>query len=251
MPWRETLFPDYGAGEIYRNDSLVDRKGSRAARRFLDRLFKGFAKHCAEYYRHTNDQLFTYGERQVHTAFLSSILDITKVAQAELQVKRRPKGEKKSSGRVNYWLRAWKSVFFIELKQTVHAARSKKLSSYAQSQWEELVSQVKSLRVDQVRDETLSLAGDNLFVIGLFVVPTYVFRTQRDGVSQYLNRASREIIQSNCIVGESIGFPKPNWHGCWIIPKNMRMTEYSNGYDIWDGVNCFAYVRQVLRKQSK
>lgn len=241
----------YGAGEIHRTDHLEDRQGARVVRRFLDRLLIEFAKTSKRYFSNTGDAAYTYGERQLHSFLFPSLLKISDVTFSELQIRRKPRGRDYSSGRVDYWVRAWKTIFFIEVKHSFHAALSGKLNEYSKGQWRVVVDQAKSLPLEQVRDETMSWPGENLSIIGLYIVPAYITRKEVDRIRRYEARATDEILIVHDSILRSIGRVRPTWSACWIIPKRMRKQVFSNTIEIDECVNCFAFVRQVQQRKKK
>lgn len=119
-------FEKFGAwGEVGFEFSSRDDKGSRVARSFLERLVKNTIKHSIKYYEATEDHLFTYREKQLHSAVCPSIADITSAYLIEQPLKRKRYGEKKTHhGNVDYWIRHRNTTFLLELKHNYFAYRN-------------------------------------------------------------------------------------------------------------------------------
>lgn len=236
----------YGAGRIERSDILTDGEGMRIARRFLDALAVQVAKNCVRFHEYTGELAFAYGERQIHSILFPAILANSDVASTELPVTRKPWGGDESTGRVDYWVRVWKTVILLEVKHGYHAARSTRLRDRSQIRWKQVVKQANSLPTGEVRGQ--AFARDKLLVIGLFVVPTRTRRNRRDRLRELAGRSVAEVLNDHRTIASSLKGAKPSWSACWVVPKERRIQSYgAHMHEIYAGVNLFAFVRQVRR----
>ncbi len=225
---------------------MADGEGTRIARSFLDQLMGGLAKRSLKYYELTREHVFAYGERPIYSVLFPAILDISDAALAELPITRKPRGGNKSSGRVDYWATYRDTVILLEVKHAFYATRSGRLPKWTKDFWAQVVHQAKSLRTNEIREQALRYRKDKLLVIGLLIVPTWSTCTRR--VEEIVAREESKILRDHEIIRKTIGDVVPSWSARWMIPKPMQIESYSKKFhEIHDGVNCFAFVRQIRR----
>lgn len=225
---------------------MKDGEGTRIARDFLDRTLAGLAKRSLRYFELTGEHVFAYGERPIHSVLFPAILDISDAALAELPVTRKPRGGAKSSGRVDYWISFRDTIILLEVKHAFHAVRTGRLPEWARDFWTRVVQQAKSVRTNEIRDQALRYRKDKLLAIGLLVVPTW--RSSNRPAKEVPERKEAEIVTDHKNILDSMGGSDPHWAACWVVQKSKRIETYgSRKHEVHDGVNCFAFVRQIRR----
>ena len=239
-------WPIYGAGKIHRSDRMKDGEGTRIARAFLDQTLEHLARRTLEYYELTGEHVFAYGERQIHSVLFPAILDISDAALAELPITRKPWGGTKSSGRVDYWIWFRDTIVLLEVKHAFHAVRTSRLPEWARGFWTQVVHQAKSIRTNEIRDQALRYRKDKLLAIALLIVPTW--RSSKRPVKEIPERKESEMLTDHENILDTMGGSDPSWSACWVVPRLKRIETYgSRSHEVHDGVNCFAFVRQIRR----
>ena len=102
--------------KIWFDFSLPPGKGQKVTKTLLKELFKNVINQSKKYYEETNDIIFAYREKQLHTVICPSIEKITKSFMIEHPIKRKPVGEEEYSGNIDYWISYNGFSYVIELK---------------------------------------------------------------------------------------------------------------------------------------
>jgi hypothetical protein len=205
-------------GEIGFEFSKEDDKGSRVAKSFLERLVKNTVKRSIKYYESTEDHLFTYREKQLHSAVCPSIADITSAYLIEQPLKRKRYGEKKTHhGNVDYWIRHRNTTFLLELKHSYFAYRnaSHPRKSIAR-RFEDALDQLGKIPRSECGD---LIASDFLMKVALEAIVFYRESKKANLVDSlqvdHLKTAFTKMMEKTGLTNKS------NFQALWIINRKF------------------------------
>lgn len=226
-------------GEIGIEFSMEDSVGTRVTRRFLERLVKGIVRRSINYYKSTGDYVFSYGERQMHSVVCPSIAAITKAYLMEHSLARKPPGEDKYPGRVDYWVSYRNYSFLMELKHGYFAY--KRTSNPRQDllkKFNSAIDQLKSIRKDEC--EWIGGGDKGLFKIAFLTITFFSgsqSETKRDELKNEELKSHFDEMMKNSGLAKMT-----NLRALWILDK-FEPVEYSNAVQIFPAV---AIVGQVF-----
>lgn len=159
------------SGIFVSNFQHHDRIGSRVSKDLVESLIANFIRISTAYYYSTSDHLFTYSEKQLHSAFCPALADLTHSFLIERPLIRKPKGEDEYQGNVDYWLCYRNFSFLIELKHSYFAYYStNRPNRKIASRYNRALKQLENVRASECRN----LANNKgLIKIALQVIPFY------------------------------------------------------------------------------
>jgi hypothetical protein len=207
-----------GLGELGVEFSKEDDDGSRVAKDFLEKLVKNIIKRSIKYYEATEDHVFTYREKQLHSVVCPSIADITDSYLIEHPLKRKRRGEKQAHhGNVDYCVRHRNTTFLLELKHTYFAYRN---TNYPRKsiveKFEDALDQLKKIPRNQY--STL-LTSDFLLKVALETIVFYR-SSKNKNLEDNLESAIFKQAFEKMLVSTGLS-TKSNFQALWIINRKF------------------------------
>lgn len=242
------------AGRLFILDKLVDQKGSRNLRYFLESMLENFARIVKDYYKQVGDYQFSYKEKQMNSAMFPAIYEVADVVLMESPVIRRKTGKRYKKGRprkkgekthgwVDYWANIGNTDFFLEVKHMWKGARTYETGKKMQKRWFDAVDQLKELRKKAIQDDVV---GKHIVKMALLEVPTYSKGYEKENLAE---------VEEEELVDQFTSFfkqlrPKPKWAGLWVLHDNLqeeikyKIGHYSK-YEKYYSVMFFVYSKRV------
>jgi hypothetical protein len=92
------------SGKLGIEYSTEDGDGIKVSRDFLNKLIRNIVKRSTKYSDETEDHIFSYREKQLHSVVCPSIADLTPCCVMEHPLTRKPHGEEEYPGKCDYWI---------------------------------------------------------------------------------------------------------------------------------------------------
>lgn len=245
---KERRFKARGAGTGFCFDTMRDYKGTRVARSLLRRVMIEFARQSRSYFSKTDDHVYSYGERQLHSGLFPAFFNSADLVFFEPQILRKPWGGDPGIGRMDYLVRDRGTIILFEVKHGFHQVISERLNGPAIGRWKTAIRQLKSVGRKEVRRLVVN-KRDKLLKIALYIIPSRIFRKTCDRIEEHIERGKDAIQTDHNRILESLK-PKPNWSAYWIPPSDMRLIEHRGGYGLHHAVHAFAFVKSVPQKRE-
>jgi len=218
--------------------------GARVTRDFLRKLLNRIVERCTEYYDETEEHVFTYRERQLHSVVCPSIADITPSFLMENPLTRKPAGEEEYRGNADYWIFYKNYSFLVELKHTYFAysnadnPRKSIVKKFARA-----IEQLRSVRKNECRDQTF---GKGLRKIALEAVVFY--RGSKEERRLMIDSESRDFrILFKKLLGNTELEYRSNLRALWILDKRLvEPVEYDNSFEIYPAIAFVGNISEII-----
>jgi len=244
---KDKIRGDFGELEI--GFGSIRGRGARITREFLKELLRQIVTKSTKYYdaaRHVGgpDHVFTYRERQFHSAVCPAIADITPYFLIENPLNRKPAGESEYSGSVDYWIYYKDYSFMMELKHTYFGyARADNPRESVTERFSKALQQLGDIRKDECRSQTF---GNGLRKIALEAVVFYrgskeESKLKADIKSRNFRASFRKLLRNTELE------QKANLHALWVLNKRLVAPfEYSNTFEIYPAVAFIGHVSETV-----
>lgn len=228
-------------GELGIEFENIRGHGARVTREFLRNLLKHIVERCTEYYDQTEEHVFTYRERQLHSVVCPSIADITPSFLMENPLTRKPAGEEEYRGNVDYWIFYNNYSFLVELKHTYFAynnadnPRKSIVKKFARA-----LEQLRSVRKNECRDQTF---GNGLRKIALEAVVFY--RGSKEERKLKIDLESRDFrtLFKKLLRNTELEY-RSNLRALWVLDERLvEPVKYASSFEIYPAV---AFIGKVL-----
>lgn len=225
------------AGKITCELALKDAEGTRICRDFISKLFNSFTQKCFKCYETTEELIYAYDEKQLYSALIPAIAEITKHGfLMEQPVTRKTRGEKEYSGKMDIWAQYKNYSFAIEIKHSYTDLGSDGLTKGSIDKYKEGIKQIRSLKP---KERELITVGNGLF-LGALLFTTFSIRgDKKEGISSIdcnLTDIFNEIRVDNRLK------PKPNLFCFWKIPEKLKEpVEYENYFEAYPALGVIGY----------
>jgi hypothetical protein len=222
-----------GCGELGIEFKGISGLGEKVTKEFLSELIEKVVRQMVKYYDDTGDYVFAYGEKQLHSVICPSIAGITSGFVMEHPLERKPPGEQKYTGHVDYWLSHRKISYLIELKHAYLAiARDIPRKSIA-TKLSRAIRQLKD--VPESERMFLSEYNKTLVEIALEVVTFFRSSESTKKVDDIKTGAIKDAFKN------MTGYPsiqrKLNMQSLWLLDrKKVKPIEFANYAQIYPAV---------------
>ena len=223
---------EYGKLDILKNQ-IIDGKGKRNTKEFLEILIKKFAKKTESLFDITGELIYYYREQQLHSIFVPVIDEIADAIITEMPVDR----NNSNYGWVDYWIKYGSTIFLIELKHSYFNITSNKFRDSSKKEWETAIKQIKSLN----KVNYLKTNNENIIKIALNVITLYKSSNSKTKLDIYkiyekINNMKLEKLHKQTY--------QPDFISYWIPPKKMAdlNIEWEDGKEVYPAVMFIAKI---------
>lgn len=230
-------------GELGIEFDNIRGHGSRVTRDFLRRLLKRIVERSAKYYYQTQEHVFTYRERQLHSVVCPSIADITPSYLMEHPLTRKPAGEEEYRGNIDYWISYRNYSFLMELKHTYFAIRNADNPRKSITRkFARALEQLRSVRKNECRDLTI---GKGLIKIALETVVFYKGSKNSD-LEDYLKvRIFKDLFKK--LVKNTGLEHRSNLRALWVLNERLvEVVPYENSFEIYPAVAFVGNISEII-----
>lgn len=232
-------------GELGIEFENIRGRGARVARDFLRKLLKRIVERCTEYYSQTEEHVFTYRERQLHSVVCPSIADITLGFLMENPLTRKPAGEEEYRGNVDYWIFYNNYSFLLELKHTYFAySNADNPRKSIAKKFGRALEQLRSVRKNECRDQTF---GNGLRKIALEAV---VFcRGSKEECRLKIDLEGRDFrtLFKKLLRNTELEY-RSNLRALWVLNGRLvEPVEYANSFKIYPAVAFIGNVSEIIK----
>ncbi len=227
-------------GELGLEFLTEDGDGIRVSKDFLKYLMYGFAKHSTYYFDSTREHIFTYREKQLNSVVSSSIADITHSYIMEYPLSRKPPGEDKYSGHVDYWVSYRDFEFLLELKHSFWGYRNtEKPRQSIYDRFNSAINQLQNIRKDECRWHTM-----NKGIIKIALQSIVFYRSSKERISENdindnnFPELFRKLINNTELKNKS------NMRSLWLLHERLiKPEEYDTCFEVYPAV---AFVGKIF-----
>ncbi len=226
------------SGKLTIDFQNLDGLGEIVTKSFLSGVVERVAIRTTEYFDETGDYVFRYKERQIHSVLCPAIADVTPSYLIEHPLERKPVGEEKYRGHVDYWAMYRRLSYLIELKHAFQAYSEDTPRKSICKKFSRAIRQLKDVRTDECE----YLCGDNkkLLKIALETVTFYKGSKVKEKLTDIKDS---EIIDCYNSLKKSRSLNNMNIYALWLADKRMTQPfEYSNCFEIYPAVAFFAKI---------
>lgn len=226
------------AGKMSFNDTILDGRGMRNAKKLLKDLSIEFAKRSRVFFDASGDLPYIYREMQLHSVLVPILWDTNDLVMTELPVYRlSDSDEDKQYGWVDYLVKKGNTIFLIELKHSYFGYKSNKLRKSSSKAWEKAIEQIN--KIDDPTQFKIK-NSDSVVVIALNVITTY---SSHDFKTNSMDEC-KEIYGEK--IEKTFDSEKPNFVANWSVHKDMLENyEYMNGNECYPYVHIIAKVKEI------
>lgn len=231
-------------GKLGLEFSNVKGYGSRVSRDFMRNLLKNIVKRSTDYYDETEEHIFTYREKQMHSVVCPSIADVTLSYVMEHPLIRKPAGEEEYPGNVDYWISYRNYSFLMELKHTYFGYRNAdNPRKEIIEKFEDAIEQLESIRKDMCRE--LIVNNNGLIKIALETVIFYEGSKNPIGKDKIMMR-NFKILFKKLMNNTGLKY-KSNLRALWILNDRLiKDVNYGNWYEIYPAVAFIGNISEVI-----
>jgi len=229
-------------GEIGIEFSIKDGDGARVSKDFLRNLFYNIVKRSSNYFMETEEHIFVYREKQLHSVICPSIADIIPSYVMEHPLSRKPHGEDEYPGHVDYWVSYRNYGFLIELKHSYFAYRNvDNPGQKIEEKFDSAIKQLKNIRIDTCR----YMIGNDKGLIKIALQAIVFYQTSNEPIDNLKDRDFKELF--NKLIKNTELKNKINLTSLWLLDdKLIESVEYIDGYGIYPAVAFVGNISDVI-----
>lgn len=230
------------SGKVGMEFCFPDDKGMRVSKDLLEKLINNIVKKATNYYDETEDHVFIYREKQLHTVVCPSIEDITSSFLAEHPLIRKPAGEEEYLGHVDYWISYRNYEFLLELKHTYFAYNH--MNTPRQSikrKFDRALEQLESVRKRECDSLTIN---KGLVKIALEAIVFYE-RTRKGFSDDCVKDHDFPLLFERMISNAGLD-NKINFYSLWVLHERLvEPFEYFNCDELYPALGFIGQVQSV------
>lgn len=233
-----------GCGDLGIEFKGIEGSGSRVSRDFLSKLIRRIVERATQYYDQTEEHVFNYRERQLHSVVCPSIADLTSSYLIEHPLTRKPTGDAEYRGNVDYWVCYRGYSFLIELKHTYFAyKRASKPRRTVNRKFLRALKQLGNIRKAECRNLTI---GKGLIKVAIETVVFYRSSKEKAKLESDLEKQDfSELLQE---MVENAGLAnRLNLLAIWLLDEELiEPVACEKTFEIYPAVAFIGSVSEII-----